>query len=555
MDAPRPPSLPSRSLVRRLGEVLPTLVVLAALAAVGLWGHRTGWRAPPFAGLTGSTVVAESDDWCAEHAVPESICIACNPASMGEDPADWCREHGVPESRCTLCHPQLLVTGVAGGWCGEHGLPGSNCTLCHPEIARRGSLPPGLTEVVVAAGAHEHERREDHPQGEPAASAPIRDARTCQKHALKVQFASVASMDKSGIGLGAVVERPMSDSLVVNAEVDYDAPRRAAVSARAGGLVFRVERGLGGRVQAGDVLALVETPEVARAASEFLGAQAGAEAAAATAARLRASADGGFRSEAEALDAAARAREAQIRLSVARQALANLGLELPAGSLDEVALAAALAAHLPEDLRAPGAAPPGLLAVRAPFAGTVVERLITAGEAVATLQPLFRVADTSTMRIDMAVPQAQIHRLALGAEVIFRPDDARDEVAVGRVSWIATAVDELTRTVDAACEVDNPAGGLRAHAFGRAQIVVRTSPQAAAVPSEAIQWEGCCYVVFVRVADAVFQTRKVRLGARDSAFTEVVSGALPGEVVATTGSHVLKSEILKSQLGAGCTDA
>jgi cobalt-zinc-cadmium efflux system membrane fusion protein len=123
------------------------------------------------------------------------------------------------------------------------------------------------------------------------------------------------------------------------------------------------------------------------------------------------------------------------------------------------------------------------------------------------------------------------------------------------VTWISTSVDEMTRTVKVRADVENPKGKLRAHSFGRAEVVLRTSADAVAVPNEAVQWEGCCYVVFVRLTDEIFQTRKVRLGAKDAAYTEILVGVLPGEVVATTGSHVLKSEILKSNLGAGCCDA
>ncbi len=77
---------------------------------------------------------------------------------------------------------------------------------------------------------------------------------------------------------------------------------------------------------------------------------------------------------------------------------------------------------------------------------------------------------------------------------------------------------------------------------------------AVAVPTEALQWEGCCHIVFVRLTDTIYQTRKVNLGSRNGPYAEVIAGLLPGEVVATAGSNVLKSEILKSQLGAGCTD-
>ena len=96
------------------------------------------------------------------------------------------------------------------------------------------------------------------------------------------------------------------------------------------------------------------------------------------------------------------------------------------------------------------------------------------------------------------------------------------------------------------------AAELRAHVFGSGRVTIRKVPDAVTVLSEAIHWEGCCHVVFVRLTDDIFQTRKVKLGAVQGLFTEVLNGVLPGEAVVTAGSHVLKSEILKSSLGAGC---
>ena len=101
-------------------------------------------------------------------------------------------------------------------------------------------------------------------------------------------------------------------------------------------------------------------------------------------------------------------------------------------------------------------------------------------------------------------------------------------------------------------ELDNQADTLRAHLYGTASIQIRAAPKAIAVPTKALQWEGCCHIVFVRLADEIFQTRKVKLGTADAAYTEVLAGLLPDEVVVTEGSSVLKAEILKSRLGAGC---
>jgi cobalt-zinc-cadmium efflux system membrane fusion protein len=523
------------SRLRSLFGSIPTLLVLAGIAGVGWWGHHTGWRAPKFSELFGKAAGAGKEDWCTLHNVPDSQCIACHPELSGADPADWCKEHGLPESKDAICHPEILTTGVALDWCAEHGVPESACPTCHPEIARKGELPAGEEPVTVSNGAHDNEREEDHPQGAPdAAAGAIRDPRTCQKHALKVQFASVATLAKCGVHLGQVVERPMSDSVLVNAEVDYDRTRFARLAPRVAGTARRVERTLGESVRAGDVLALIDSPEIVRAQAERLEAQNAEVQSARALERAQRSSEAGFRTAGERLVAEAGAREAEIRLHNADQALQSLGIE-------------------PQDAGGQGG-PQDASPLRAPLAGIVVSCAVVTGESVDPARTLFEIADTTRMWLTLDVPQADAHRVSLGEQVIFRPDDARDEVVAGRVAWMSTAVDEMTRTVKVRADVENPGGVLRAHSFGRAQIVLRASPQAVAVPTEAVQWEGCCFVVFVRAGEALFQTRKVRLGARDSAYTEVLGGLVPGEIVATAGSHVLKSEILKSSLGAGCTD-
>ena len=51
------------------------------------------------------------EDWCGEHAVPESQCTRCNPDLIPAFKAtgDWCEEHGLPESQCLKCNPDLKI--------------------------------------------------------------------------------------------------------------------------------------------------------------------------------------------------------------------------------------------------------------------------------------------------------------------------------------------------------------------------------------------------------------------------------------------------------------
>ncbi len=68
--------------------------------------------AAPAAGHASADVVPGShEDWCGEHAVPESQCTRCNASLIPAFQAtgDWCAEHGLPESQCLECNPDLKI--------------------------------------------------------------------------------------------------------------------------------------------------------------------------------------------------------------------------------------------------------------------------------------------------------------------------------------------------------------------------------------------------------------------------------------------------------------
>lgn len=58
-----------------------------------------------------AVVPGSHEDWCGEHAVPESQCTRCNPELVAAFQAtgDWCEEHGLPETQCLKCNPDLKI--------------------------------------------------------------------------------------------------------------------------------------------------------------------------------------------------------------------------------------------------------------------------------------------------------------------------------------------------------------------------------------------------------------------------------------------------------------
>ncbi len=200
-----------------------------------------------------------------------------------------------------------------------------------------------------------------------------------------------------------------------------------------------------------------------------------------------------------------------------------------------------------------------LISVLSPLEGRIVRRETTVGEVVDRGSELFRVVDTRTVWLDLRVPAEEASLIREGLDVEYLADGGR-ESRTGEVTWISTDVDPQTRTVRVRAELNNADGSLRNESFGRGRIVLRHAEDAIVVPEQSLQWDGASHVVFVRDArffekdrPKFFVTRSVRPGAKQDGFVEIIAGVLPGEVVATDGSDVLRAQLLRSNLGAGCT--
>ena len=70
----------------------------------------------------------------------------------------------------------------------------------------------------------------------------------------------------------------------------------------------------------------------------------------------------------------------------------------------------------------------------------------------------------------------------------------------------------------------------------------------------AVQSDGCCTIVFVRESDTVYHPRKVTTGTAAHGLVEIRRGLAAGDAVVTTGSFLLKTEVLKGNIGAGCCE-
>jgi cobalt-zinc-cadmium efflux system membrane fusion protein len=499
---------------------LPNLLVFAALGGLLYYGHHTGWKLPKFSAITGANSIAE-DDWCAEHLVPESQCIECKPELFARsEPFGFCRAHGVAE-----------------------------CVIDHPELAQvKGN--PQLPKYDTAQAIAVRDRFENNSRN--------------MLHKKIVQFTSAESAIKSGIDVDVVQERPMTEFVTANGEMTFDPTRVAHLSSRVAGTVAHVVKTLGDEVSAGEILALVDSATVGQAKSQLLHTVVQYQLRKTNAERIRAAADSGSVSKKTLLEAETAFQEAQISFVSARQALSNLGFEVPqeietreareiSNDLRFLGIPADMAAALEHETQSAN-----LIPIRAPLAGVVVTADIVAGEVVTASTLLYTVSDPNRLWLLLNVRPEDARYVAIGQPVRFRTDENATEAA-GTVAWISPAVDEQTRTLRVRVVLDNHDRRLRDKTFGTARIILREEQHSIVVPRDAVQSTSDAQFVFVRDKNylkedtpKVFHVRQVRIGARDDQYVELLAGVLPGEVIATKGSPVLLAQLLRSNLGAGC---
>jgi cobalt-zinc-cadmium efflux system membrane fusion protein len=501
-------------------------IVIGAIFLVGgagavILADRQGWL--PGAG---GHVDRRQSAGC-PHELTRELCPFCTPGLIEE--MGQCGAHSVPEALCSRCNQALVPAfKVENDWCGPHEIPESQCTICNPGLIASQDVSGaafGQPEDIRLISTAETPRNQRQPSV------------TCKTETLQIQFLNDGIADKAGFEYSRVNRQEVVETLSCNAEIVYDGNRYARLAPRAPGVVREVKKDLGDRVETGETLAVIDSADLGSAKAAYLQAQALLKLSAAEHAREKKLVESEISAQFELLEAQSSLSECQIAVSQAAQRLRNLGLS--DNDIQQVEM---------------GDDTSSLLPLIASFPGVVVERSTVIGEEADTTTPLFAVADTSTMWAMLDVYDRDIQKVHSGQTVVVAVEGARGEAFGGQVNWASSSVDPKTRTLKVRAEIANPDGYLRSGMFGTAEIRLYDQGPVPVVPKDAVQWEGCCNIVFVKQNDSLFRPKKVRLGYATERHFVVHEGLEPNDVVVTTGSFLLKTEILKGSIGAGCCE-
>ncbi|MCP5523984.1 MAG: efflux RND transporter periplasmic adaptor subunit [Verrucomicrobiales bacterium] len=180
--------------------------------------------------------------------------------------------------------------------------------------------------------------------------------------------------------------------------------------------------------------------------------------------------------------------------------------------------------------------------IKAPFAGIVGPRAVSAGQFVNVGEPLVTLTDDARVKVSYSVPEAHLAELRVGQPVEIKVAAFGDRVFPGEVQLINPQVDESTRTVEVRALADNPDRLLRPGMFARVGTITGTRPQAVVVPEAALvpSLTGfAVYVVDTAASNTVARLTKVDLGQRMSGRVEVRKGLAAGQDIVVAGTQKL----------------
>lgn len=170
--------------------------------------------------------------------------------------------------------------------------------------------------------------------------------------------------------------------------------------------------------------------------------------------------------------------------------------------------------------------------IRAPINGVVAERLAQPGLAVAVNSKLFTVQDLSLMNVEAPVPASDIPAVSVGQEARLRIEGFGEREFVGKVDRINPSTEPGTRSIMVHLLVANSDGQLRGGMFAQGTLGVSRTVSATVVPLTAVHRQGGRDLVF-RIEAGILREQTVVVGMTDTTtgVVEIKSGLAAGDQV------------------------
>ncbi len=329
---------------------------------------------------------------------------------------------------------------------------------------------------------------------------------------------SAAFRERAHIAFSRVERASFNPTIQVVGTVAFNPTYVAAVGTRLRGTIRRTFKYEGDLVKAGEPLGEVESAELGEAQATIARAEASLDAAQRQADRERGLLAKELTTAREAELAEAELANQRSSLRAARQRVNSLG----------------------------GDGVFGLMVLRSPIGGRVVERTVSPGQSVDGTVVAYRVADLEHLWIELSVFERNLPFVHIDDDVGVSPLAEPQVTIQGKIAHVGEVIDPMTRSTDVRVAIDHPNVHLRPGQSVRAKITNRaTTRDVLLVPRTAVAYFDGKPMVFVAESEDRVRPTVVSLGASDGQRYEVLEGVNEKQLVASEGVFALKSELFR----------
>lgn len=378
-----------------------------------------------------------------------------------------------------------------------------------------------VTQVAAqnAAGPNDNSSESSNYKGE---NGEDEEGQSVRLTAEQIRLAGIASEPAQA---GKV-----ATELRLNGEIVLNQDRVAEIVPRVPGVVQEVRAALGAEVGENQILAVIQSRELADSVADYLAARERLTLAQSRFEREETLFKKKISPEQDYLEVKQALAEARITQRTAEQKLRAVGLSA-------------------EELQALSQRPNELITryfLTAPFSGTIIEKHLTQGELVSGEDPLFRIAQLDKVWAMASVYPKDIGSIAVGQPAVVTVQAYQSQTFAGAVTWVGAVIDQQTRTLPIRIELDNSSKLLKAGMFAQIALAVASTEGSIVIPASAVQMQKGEAIVFVAKAEGEYERREIAIGAKSSQSVEILRGIQEGEQVVTRGAFTLRSELEKS---------
>ncbi|MEI8124557.1 MAG: efflux RND transporter periplasmic adaptor subunit [Parachlamydiaceae bacterium] len=331
-----------------------------------------------------------------------------------------------------------------------------------------------------------------------------------------------------GVDIQKAGPGPLRQRVRAPAQITLASDNVAHVIPKVSGIAVKAYKNLGETVREGDILALLDSKEMAEAKAAYLTALKKQQLASSAFDREHSLYEKQLSSAEEFHNAENKKDESQIDLELAKQKLHALGLSFKKINAVPEEASKSMKAYV----------------LRSPISGQVIARHITPGELLTTDAEVYVVADLSTVWAEVNVFSHDRQHVKVGQPVTIR--DNHGNIAETEVAFLSPIVDQDTRTSSAIVKINNSEGTWLPGTFVQAEFITDVTDVPLAVSKEAIQNIDGVDIIFVAQDDG-FAVRPVTVGRSDETYCEILSGLNVDDTYATKNTFLLKADLKKEE--------